>query len=378
MCLLLGIILAGCGSKEKAVTPKKPAVSTTKPVLVEIGAVKKGLIESILERSSALEAEARVEVRARTQNPAIELLVEEGDIVEQDQVLLRLESDRQKTDYDQSMSQLEQAEIEFERQDKLYKQSLISEAEYRNAKFAYNQAKLRSETARRELEYTEVRAPIKGTITSRTVKVGDQVTTGVPIFEIIDLDSTVAIIHVPEQYLPKLVAGMEARLISTTLGGEVFAGYVKRVSPVVEARAGTVKVVVGVKELGALRPGMWVDVELILETKEDAILIPKRSIVYDNDQTYAFKVATDTNNVRRAVRHLVVPDNIDNLHIEPKEGFTVGDQIVVAGQNGLKENSPIRELSEEVEIELPSMMKDKPKKPKDAARKAGKPGKKLK
>ena len=89
-------------------------------------------------------------------------------------------------------------------------------------------------------------------------------------------------------------------------------------------------------------------------------------------------MATDTNNVRRAVRHLVVPDNIDNLHIEPKEGFTVGDQIVVAGQNGLKENSPIRELSEEVEIELPSMMKDKPKKPKGAAIKAGKPGKKLK
>ena len=288
MCLLLGIILAGCGGKEKAVTPKKPAVSTTKPVLVEIGAVKKGLIESILERSSALEAEARVEVRARTQNPAIELLVEEGDIVEQDQVLLRLESDRQKTDYDQSMSQLEQAEIEFERQDKLYKQSLISEAEYRNAKFAYNQAKLRSETARRELEYTEVRAPIKGTITSRTVKVGDQVTTGVLHFR--NHRSRLNGCHHsrPRTIPPETGSrdGSSPDLNHSWWRG--LCGLRQNVSPVVEARAGTVKVVVGVKELGALRPGMWVDVELVLETKEDAILIPKRSIVYDNDQTYAF------------------------------------------------------------------------------------------
>lgn len=213
--------------------------------------------------------------------------------------MLRLENDRQQTDYDHAMSQL---------------------------------------------EYTEVLAPIDGTVTSRTVKVGDQVTTGVPIFEIIDLESTVAMIHVPEQYLPKLKPGMEARLISNTLTDQVFSGYVKRISPIVEARAGTVKVVVGVKELGALRPGMWVDVELVLDSKQDALLIPKRSIVYDNDQTFAFKAYTDADGVMRAKRQLVVPINADKVHIEPVEGFQVGESIVVAGQSGLKDESAIREL----------------------------------
>jgi membrane fusion protein, multidrug efflux system len=174
--------------------------------------------------------------------------------------------------------------------------------------------------------------------------VGDQVNTGTTIFEIIDLDSTVAVINVPEQYLPKLKPDMEARLVSSTLGEHVFAGFVKRISPIVEARAGTIKVVVGLKELGPLRPGMWVDVDLVLDSKPDAVLIPKRSIVYDNDQTFAFKMYADTNGVMRAKRELVVPLNADKENIEPTKGFEVGEQIVVAGHSGLKDDSLIREL----------------------------------
>ena len=147
---------------------------------------------------------------------------------------------------------MDKEKIDFERQENLYKDNLISEQEYRNAKFSLSQRQLSFEEAQRQFEYTEVRAPIDGTITLRDVKVGDQVSTGATIFEIIDFESTVAVIHVPEQYLPELKPNMEARLISSTLGSDnIIPAYVKRISPIVEARAGTVKVTVGVKELGA-------------------------------------------------------------------------------------------------------------------------------
>ena len=351
---LLGfaLALAGCGKSDWAEKARENSGKnsdkspTEKAVLVELAEVKRGMIEAILERSAPLEAEAQVEVSARTSNPAIELLVEEGDKVEKNQVLLRLESDKQKNDFDQAKSQFDKEQIDFDRQESLYKDNLISEQEYRNAQFSLTQRRLAFEEAKRQFEYTEVRAPIKGTITLRDVKVGDQVGSGRKIFEIIDFDSTVAIIHVPEQYLPKLRPDMEARLISNTLGDTVFGGYVKRISPIVEARAGTIKVTVGLKELGALRPGMWVDVELVLETKQDALLIPKKSIVYDNDQTFAYKLHTSTNGVKSVKRQLVLPQNADKVHIEPIEGFAVGEKVVIAGQSGLKENSKIREVDE--------------------------------
>ena len=353
LVVLMVVILSGCGSEKEeqakeAAKAKAASAAKVKPVLVELAGVRRGKIEEILERSAALQAEEQVLVLARAQNPAVELLVEEGDLVEKDQVILRLENDSQLTNYNQAKSQTDKAKIEFDRVEKLFDQSLISESEYVNAQFTYNQAKLAEEEAKRQLDFTEVKAPIKGTITSRSVKVGDKVTTGTPIFEIIDLDSTVAVIHVPEQYLPKLKKDMPARLISTTLGDTVFEGYVKRISPVVDAEAGTVKVVVGVKNRGALSPGMWVNVELVLDENENAILIPKRSITYSVDQTFAFTIYTDTNGVRRAERKLVEPRNADKENIEPMEGFQEGDIIVVAGQAGLKEDSPIRELGEKV------------------------------
>lgn len=352
--LCVGILvlnLAGCGSGKEgegkgAANGKVIDPTKNRPTLVELEEVRRGQIEEVLERSAALQAEEQVLVLARAQNPAVELLVEEGDVVQKDQVILRLENDSQLTNYNQAKSQTDKAKIEFDRIEKLYNQSLISESDYVNANFTYDQAKLAQEEAKRQLDFTEVKAPIKGTITSRTVKVGDKVTTGTPIFEIIDLDSTVAVIHVPEQYLPKLKKDMPARLISTTLGDKVFGGYVKRISPVVDAEAGTVKVVVGVKNRGTLSPGMWVNVELVLDEKENAILIPKRAITYSVDQTFAYTVYTDTNGVRRAERKLVEPRNADIDNIEPVEGFEVGDLIVVAGQSGLKEDSPIRELGE--------------------------------
>lgn len=354
------LLLCGCDSEqgdeqadaaEIAKLATKPVI---RPVLVDLETAKQGKIEQLLERSSPLVAEEHVVVRARTANPAIELLVEKGDLVKKDQVLLRLESDRQQTAYDTSASQLAKAKIEFDKQKTLFDQDLVSESALQDAQFAVDQAELRTKNAKRDLGYTEVLAPIGGIITSRTVKVGDSVNSGTAIFEIINLDSTVAIIHVPEQYLPKLKDDMAARLISSTFNNQVYPGYVKRVSPIVEARAGTVEVVVGIKQLGALRPGMWVDVELVLDSKDDALLIPKRAIVYDNDQIFAFKQYTDTNGIKRAKRFLVESVNIDKEHIEPKENFEMGDRIVVAGQIGLKDDQPIREVGQPKTIPDPT------------------------
>lgn len=353
LLFICSLVIAGCNSGEwkgKSSKDKSKKQSKAKPVLVELAEVSIGPIEKILERSAPLEAEAQVQVNARTSNPAVDLLVEEGDKVKKGQILLRLENDRQKNDFDSAKSLLDKEKIDFERQENLYKDNLISEQEYRNAKFSLSQRQLSFEEAQRQFEYTEVRAPIDGTITLRDVKVGDQVSTGATIFEIIDFESTVAVIHVPEQYLPELKPNMEARLISSTLGSDnIIPAYVKRISPIVEARAGTVKVTVGVKELGALRPGMWVDVELVLNTKLEAVLIPKKSIVYDNDQTYAFKLhLNSTNGVKSVKRQLVLPLNADKVHIEPTNGFEVGEKIVIAGQSGLKEDSLIRELGDPI------------------------------
>lgn len=315
---------------------KKEAKDDALPV--EVTTLARGSIEATLRNATHLEAEAEVKVFARTANRVTGLLVEEGDIVAKDQVLVRLDNDIQKTAYGKAQTSLEKARQEFEREKALFEQKLVSEQVFNNFKFELKQLELAFEDAQRGLEYTEVRAPIAGTVTQRLVKQGDLVNLNQHLFDIVDFNSMVARIYVPEKSLPDLRLDQPARVTATPFGAREFAGYVKRIAPVVESKTGTVKVTIGFKEIGPLRPGMYVDVELVTSKRMDALLLTKRALLYDGELSYVFRLLPE----RKVERVLVEPRIADKLNIEPVSGFKEGDQIVIAGQTGLKDGAKVR------------------------------------
>lgn len=335
--LLLALAGSGCrrapGGEGKENQDKEPP-----PVLVEVAPLTRGPIQEVISSTARLEAEADVRVIARTSNRVTELLVEEGVLVERDQVLLRMQDDIQTSAVAKAEARLEKTRVEFGRVEALYQQELISEQAYTDTKFELRQLELALEDARRELEFTRVRAPIAGTITQRLVKTGDLVNLGQHLFSIVDFGSQVALVHVPDKQLPSLSPDQQVRVKPTALGGRVFEGYVARVSPVVDAQTGLVKVTVAFHDVGPLRPGMYVEVELVTAVHEDALLIPKRALVLDQDLRFAYRLKDD-----RTVERLPVEVRLsDELHVEPVGGFAEGDQVVVAGQTGLKNGAKVR------------------------------------
>lgn len=336
--LMTALLLAGCSKGPDANKPKDDKKPKDESVPVEVETIKRGRIEAILKSSTNLEAEEEVKIFSRTSNPVIELLTEEGEIVKKDQVLVRLENDIQKIQVAKAESQLLKAKQEFVRQKSLYDQKLISDQVYQDATHELRQLELSLEDAQRQLDYTEIRAPINGTITKRLVKVGDQVTANQHLFDIIDFDSIVARIYVPEKNLPALSLKQTARVTTSALGTNVFKGYVKRISPVVESKTGTVKVTLGMEHQNLLRPGMYVETELVLATKDDAVLVPKRALVYDRDQLFIYRLMPE----RKVMRLLMEPNLMDRDFLEPTDGVKEGDQIVVAGQAGLKDGAKVR------------------------------------
>ena len=62
--------------------------------------------------------------------------------------------------------------------------------------------------------YTKIKAPISGTITSRLVNLGDQITNNQQMFDIVDFDSMVARVYLPEKHLPMLKVGQKANIQS--------------------------------------------------------------------------------------------------------------------------------------------------------------------
>ena len=309
-------------------------------VPVEVVTLGRGPIETVLRFSTNLEAENDVQVvsRATRQLQVRQLQVEEGAEVERGQLLLRLENAELRTALERIEGQLARARREYERQTNLYGQQLISEQAYNDATYELEQLELALDDAQRELGYTEVRAPISGTVTERHVSVGDQVTANQMLFRIVDFDSIVARVYVPEKDLWRVRPGLAARLYADAARSLERLGAVERVAPQVDPRSGTVKVTIAIPRGAGLLPGMYVSVELITEVNAEAVLVPKKALIYDAEQIYVFRLAEPD----RVERLLIEARLEDRDNIEPAGALAAGDRIVVAGQAGLKDGSLVR------------------------------------
>ena len=302
---------------------------------VEVVDLSTGPIEELLKSSTNLEAERSVQVFSKASGIIEKLEVEEGDGVREGQVLLRLEDDEQKNRVATVKAELAKARREYDRQKNLHAENLISDQAFNDATYEIERLEIQLDDAERALSYTLVRAPISGTLTARMVNRGQLVNVSEHLFDIVDFESIVARIYVPEKELPSVNVGQEARLRAAALGGRPYEGKVLRIAPTVDARSGTVKVTVAVGGQPGLRPGMFVDVDLVTATVDDALLVPKRALVYDKDRVFVYRIDSEG----RAERVFVDPALSDRDHVQPRSGLSVGDRVVIAGQAGLKDGA---------------------------------------
>jgi membrane fusion protein (multidrug efflux system) len=158
----------------------------------------------------------------------------------------------------------------------------------------------------------------------------------------VDFDTIVARIYVPEGELVRLRLGQQARLFSDSLEADRI-GEVERIAPVVDPRSGTVKVTVAIPGNQGLLPGMYVEVELVTEVLEEALLVPKRAVIYSDTQAFLYRYREETQKVERVTLEVRLEDR-QNL-VPASDVLATGDQLVVAGQAGLKDGVKVRPVA---------------------------------
>ena len=104
--------------------------------------------------------------------------------------------------------------------------------------------------------------------------------------------------------------------------------------------------------VGGPRPtgiAAW-DVALVVAAHEEALLIPKRALVYDQDQVFVYRMKGDD----EVERLLLAPRLEDKLNVEPEAGFAAGERVVVAGQAGLKDGAKVRVVGARTDDSAPA------------------------
>jgi membrane fusion protein (multidrug efflux system) len=323
----------GPGGKSKGGRPERPAQPA---VPVETAVIGTDDMEAFLDGSSTLLAEEAVDVVSQATGVVVEVLAEEGARVRKGQVLARMDYEELELAERRARSEFERLQANFARAQNLVKEDLIAEEDFQQTKFDLARAEIDWQQAELDLEHTRIQSPISGTVVTREIRVGQLVRENDTVYGMVDFRSLVAPVFIPEKYLGSLRVGQPAFLDTPSLGGQKISGNILRISPMVDSQSGTVKVTVGLKQSGELRPGMFANVQLVLDRHEAVVVIEKRAIVYDNEQPHVF-VVEDGNASRRRIEL----GYQDETRAEVAAGLAAGEVIVVVGQSALKDGSAV-------------------------------------
>ncbi|MFT5365722.1 MAG: membrane fusion protein (multidrug efflux system) [Candidatus Latescibacterota bacterium] len=307
-------------------------------VPVKVLTVETGEISEHVLYSATVEAEATIDIYTQASGLVRRILVEEGAKVVEGQILVELVDDELKLDEAEARLAYEKMEAQLRRKAELYNRKLLAKEEYEDLRMSVAQFKIRWERAQLSLAHAHVRAPVNGVISQRIVKIGDRVGQSSKLYEMVNLSRLIAYVHVPGQGMQNLSIGQRALVTTDFLPDSKFEGRILRISPVVDPSSGTFKVTL---ELNAddrrLRPGMFVNAHIVTATHAQAVLVPKRAVVYDDGMPHVFVV---TDSTAQKVRFDIGFD--DTEHVEVVSGVKKGELIVIVGQNGLKDKAKVR------------------------------------
>ncbi|MFQ5790765.1 MAG: efflux RND transporter periplasmic adaptor subunit, partial [Acidobacteriota bacterium] len=350
---VLGLVTAGgCGgpSETSAGSPQSarhgrgggpggPGGDAPAAVPVEVAPALRRSISSFLQTNGTLEAENEVDIVARTSGPVVELAVEEGMRVKKGELLARLDETELRAQVEIAKVAVEEARRSHARAKAARESDIISQEVYDQAVSELESAEAQLMGSRILLGYTTIVAPFDAVVIERSVKFAENVVPNQKLFRISDFDPLLCPIQVPEKELSRLKLGQSAYLSVEAWGEERFEARVLRISPVVDAATGTIKVTLEVSGRGKLRPGMFASVFLVTDTYPDALVIPKSALSLESlgDTVYVAKG-------NLAERRNLTLGFEEAEFVQVVEGLDAGEEVIVVGQDGLSDGTPIQVL----------------------------------
>lgn len=249
-------------------------------------------VYAYFETTTNVEAENQVDLTAKGTGQCLSVFVEEGDTVRKGQILAELDKEELEAQIQQSRVQVAQQKSSYEVAQRAAKEGIGTPVDRDNARFAYEQAQKSLEVQEVQLKNLTLRAPISGVVTHRYIQQGMLVTSGTPAFKIVDSSSYVLPINLPERELARVKEGQMASVQIESQPGKVFEATVRRISPNVDLNSGTVKVILDFdkEDREYLMESAFARVKLVMDRHENALVVPKDSLLEENARTYLMVV----------------------------------------------------------------------------------------
>ncbi len=251
----------------------------------------------------------------------------------------------------QAKAALENATLNLERTDRLFKRGIAAGKEVEDARSQQAAAEAGVETAQamlatadRQLSRTKVTSPIAGSVVKRLVSVGEQVdgTAAQPLIEVANLDVLELAANVPSEHLGAIRVGQTVDIASDAYGDRTFPGRVIAIAPAVDPATNTALTRIAITNTGRLlKIGMYAQARVAIGERKGALTVPPSAVAKNEEGETAVYVVTGDTAQRTVVKvGLETSDAVEIL-----SGVTDGQAVLTSGVHGLGEKAKLGKAS---------------------------------
>ncbi|MEK0158337.1 efflux RND transporter periplasmic adaptor subunit [Pseudoalteromonas piscicida] len=321
-------------------------------VNVVVTDVKQQQLKRTLSLTGSISAAQHAQVSSLTDGVITKISAEAGDIVEVNAVLLSLDAALVKAELKSTEAALERAKVERNNAIRLVKeaQSLSQQKLFAQTELADRQANLQTSEAslleaqakiayQRELvNRHQLKAPFTGVIAKRTVNLGEWVTRGQTVFEVVSSDILWLDLQVPQEYFELINLGRVVNFSVASAPSVQHQAHVLAKLPVVDKTSRSFLLRLAIPKGAQLRVGASATAKLpLIRAQDQSVIIPSDAILRHPDGGFSVFVAVDGQAKRLNVE---IGERI-NGHIEVLSGLEIGQQVVVEGNELLQEGQAL-------------------------------------
>ncbi|MDB5577331.1 MAG: efflux transporter periplasmic adaptor subunit [Bradyrhizobium sp.] len=358
--LLLAALVAAGGAtflSGRSGTAQAEAAAAPAPVPVSVSVVAPRETVPWDEFSGRLEAVERVEIRSRVAGAIQEIRFREGALVKQGDLLILIDPSLYAADVARAEGHVAAAKArliltksDFERGQQLTDSRTISQRDfdgrinaYREAEANLKAAEATLQTAKLNLGYTEVRAPVAGRVGKLEITVGNLIAAGpgTPVLTtLVSVNPIYASFNAAEQVVTRAlktltdesaaaeIGRIPVRMGTGTSDGTPYKGQMQLIDNQVDARSGTVRVrAVFDNADGRLIPGQFARIAMGQPKAEPTLLISERAVGTDQNKKFVMVVDKDS---KAEYREVALGVSIDGMRVVTG-GLHAGERIVVKG-----------------------------------------------
>jgi membrane fusion protein, multidrug efflux system len=325
--------LTGCG--------KRAAAGQTAPQVVQVIVVeaRRQPVAETLSLPASIVPNESVEIKPETDGIVQQINFGEGERVEQGRVLVQLDASKFAASLAEAEANLKLSQANFDRARQLFQDKLVSQQDYDQtaSTFAVNQAGL--ELKRRQLRDARVTAPFGGIVGARLISPGQVVSRTTALTCLVDLDIVKVEVKVPEKYLNQLQLKQPLEFTVAAFPEEKFRGEVYFISPQIDEGTRTALVKARIPNSASkLRGGMFASLDLTLQLRESAIVIPEPALMSNGDQFSVFVVdGQGTAQLRPIQIGYQLPGRVEVV-----KGLEAGEKVVVEGRQKLRPGAAVK------------------------------------